>query len=122
MAAVKTYPKMPDGQFYACMTRPERWNRASLDATYEVLTQGKTVPETARKFGLTIAYVKKSVRRILSRHALLMQAFAAPEREECAKVCDALHDDWKFCDGLDSNSGPMQCAATIRARGNACPR
>jgi hypothetical protein len=35
------------------------------------------------------------------------------EREACAKVCDELHWPWHMGD----TSGPMQCAATIRARG-----
>jgi len=36
------------------------------------------------------------------------------EREACAKVCDELHWPWHMGD----NSGPKDCAAAIRARGN----
>jgi hypothetical protein len=36
------------------------------------------------------------------------------EREACAKVCDELHWPWHMGD----NSGPKECAAAIRARGN----
>lgn len=42
---------------------------------------------------------------------------AAKEREACAKVCDYRHDEWRFGDGEDSISGPKECAAAIRARG-----
>jgi hypothetical protein len=37
----------------------------------------------------------------------------ADERELCAKVCDELHWPWHMGD----NSGPKECAAAIRARG-----
>ena len=37
------------------------------------------------------------------------------EREECAKVCDELHWPWH----MGENSGPKECAAAIRARGQA---
>ena len=37
------------------------------------------------------------------------------EREACAKVCDELHWPWHMGD----NSGPKECAAAIRARGQA---
>ena len=37
----------------------------------------------------------------------------ADEREACAKVCDELHWPWHMGD----NSGPKECAAAIRARG-----
>lgn len=41
------------------------------------------------------------------------------EREECAKVCDDKHDTWRWDDEADSASGPRDCAAAIRARGQA---
>jgi hypothetical protein len=48
-----------------------------------------------------------------------LQAFAKlvaeKEREACAKVCDELHWPWHMGD----NSGPKECAAAIRARGQA---
>jgi hypothetical protein len=42
----------------------------------------------------------------------------ADEREACAKVCDDKHDTWRWDDEPDSSSGPRDCAAAIRARGN----
>lgn len=36
------------------------------------------------------------------------------ERERCAKLCDALHDSWRWDDEADSASGPRECAAAIR--------
>ena len=42
----------------------------------------------------------------------------AAEREACAKVCDELHDQWRWADD-DTISGPSECAAAIRARGAA---
>jgi hypothetical protein len=42
----------------------------------------------------------------------------ADEREACAKVCDDKHDTWRWDDEADSASGPRDCAAAIRARGN----
>ena len=41
------------------------------------------------------------------------------EREVCAKVCDDKHDTWRWDDEADSASGPRDCAAAIRARGEA---
>jgi len=41
------------------------------------------------------------------------------EREACAKVCDDKHDTWRWDDEPDSDSGPRDCAAAIRARGEA---
>ena len=35
--------------------------------------------------------------------------------EACAKACDELHNDWKFDDLPDSNSGPRSCATVVRA-------
>ena len=44
---------------------------------------------------------------------------AAKEREACAEVCDDKHDTWRWDDEADSASGPRDCAAAIRARGQA---
>ena len=52
----------------------------------------------------------------LERFAILV---AAKEREACAKVCDDKHDTWRWDDEADSASGPRDCAAAIRARGQA---
>jgi hypothetical protein len=46
------------------------------------------------------------------------RSIAAAEREACAKVCDDKHDTWRWDDEADSASGPRDCAAAIRARGN----
>ena len=48
-----------------------------------------------------------------------VQEFILLEREECAKVCDCLHHKWRFGDGVDSTSGPEECADTIRMRPTA---
>ena len=53
----------------------------------------------------------------LERFAALV---AAAEREACAKVCDDKHHAWRWDDKPDSASGPRDCAAAIRARGNKC--
>jgi hypothetical protein len=51
----------------------------------------------------------------LERFAALVRA---DERDACAKVCDDKHDTWRWDDEPDSASGPRDCAAAIRARGN----
>jgi len=43
---------------------------------------------------------------------------AALEREACAKLCDDKHRTWRWDNEADSASGPRDCAAAIRARGN----
>ncbi len=48
----------------------------------------------------------------------LCQLVAAAEREACAKVCDDKHHTWRWDNEPDSASGPRDCAAGIRARGN----
>jgi hypothetical protein len=47
------------------------------------------------------------------------RSIVAAEREACALVCDDKHDTWRWDDEADSASGPRDCAAAIRARGNA---
>lgn len=49
--------------------------------------------------------------------ALAYAAGVAAEREACAKVCDDKHHAWRWDDKPDSASGPRDCAAAIRARG-----
>jgi hypothetical protein len=44
---------------------------------------------------------------------------AAKEREACALICDDHHEIWRFGEGEYSASGPKDCAAAIRARGEA---
>jgi len=52
-----------------------------------------------------------------------LQAFAhlvaAKEREACALICDDHHEIWRFGEGEYLASGPKDCAAVIRARGEA---
>jgi len=50
---------------------------------------------------------------------MLIDEAVAAEREACAKVCDDKHDTWRWDDEADSASGPRDCAAAIRARGQA---
>jgi hypothetical protein len=54
----------------------------------------------------------------LDRLEQLVALVRADEREACAKVCDDKHDTWRWDDEADSASGPRDCAAAIRARGN----
>jgi hypothetical protein len=44
---------------------------------------------------------------------------ADKEREACALICDDHHEIWRFGEGEYSASGPKDCAAAIRARGEA---
>jgi hypothetical protein len=50
---------------------------------------------------------------------LMCEKMVAFEREACAKVCDDKHDTWRWDNEPDSASGPRDCAAAIRARGDA---
>ncbi len=43
-----------------------------------------------------------------------IDAVVTAERERCAKLCDELHDAWRWDDEPDSDSGPRACAAAIR--------
>ena len=43
----------------------------------------------------------------------------AAEREACALICDDHHEIWRFGEGEYSASGPKDCAAAIRVRGEA---
>ena len=59
-------------------------------------------------------------REIFEKHIKDFEALVrADEREACAKVCDDWHETWRWDNEPDSRSGPRDCAATIRARGNA---
>ena len=48
-----------------------------------------------------------------------VNALLAAEREACAKVCDDKHYTWRWDNEPDSASGPRDCAAAIRARGQS---
>ena len=50
---------------------------------------------------------------------MLIEEAVLAEREACAKLCDDKHDTWRWDDEADSASGPRDCAAAIRARGQA---
>ena len=56
---------------------------------------------------------------MMQRLMELVTVSATVEREACAKVCDDKHDTWRWDDEADSASGPRDCAAAIRARGQA---
>jgi hypothetical protein len=62
--------------------------------------------------------VTEAAQKVLDamQHLLAAQLnkLIADERSACAKVCDELHWPWRMGD----NSGPKECAAAIRARGN----
>lgn len=51
----------------------------------------------------------------LERFAALV---AAAEREACAVICDEMHEQWKWGSD-DPHSGPADCAAAIRERGES---
>ncbi len=70
------------------------------------------IMKLARKVGL---YTHKDVQPELLAFANLV---AAAEREACAKLCDDKHRTWRWDNEADSASGPRDCAAAIRAKGN----
>jgi hypothetical protein len=61
----------------------------------------------------------KAVTDLWSMTQMLVEEAVLAEREACAKVCDDKHDTWRWDDEADSASGPRDCAAAIRARGQA---
>jgi hypothetical protein len=61
----------------------------------------------------------KFVTDLWSMTQILIDEAVLAEREACAKVCDDKHDTWRWDDEADSASGPRDCAAAIRARGQA---
>jgi len=52
------------------------------------------------------------------RYQRFAELVAAAEREACAKLCDDKHRTWRWDNEADSASGPRDCAAAIRVRGN----
>jgi hypothetical protein len=72
-------------------------------------------PKTERKSKEQIMNMITVDQETLMR--MIAQAVEA-EREACAKVCDDKHDTWRWDDEADSASGPRDCAAAIRNRGN----
>jgi hypothetical protein len=79
---------------------------------YDVLA--KELEATNRQVEILSDALAESRRNIDALVALAR----ADEREACAKVCDDKHDTWRWDDEADSASGPRDCAAEIRARGN----
>ena len=82
--------------------------------------------EMARQVGLEQdgeMWFSNTYKTDMDVHINHLEAFAkmvaAKEREACAKVCDDKHDTWRWDDEADSASGPRDCAAAIRARGEA---
>ena len=68
---------------------------------------------SADGYKLTVSHM--SIDTLKRLEALVRADAIAGEREACAKVCDELHWPWRMGD----NSGPKECAAAIRARGEA---
>jgi hypothetical protein len=62
---------------------------------------------------------EKANARANASWTLMCEKMVAFEREACAKVCDDKHDTWRWDDEPDSASGPRDCAAAIRARGES---
>ena len=76
----------------------------------------KTAIEMAREAGFVVCRDESMLREMLERFAELVRA---DEREACAEACDDKHHTWRWGDEPDSASGPRDCAAAIRARGQA---
>jgi hypothetical protein len=86
--------------------------QSELDATnrqVEILSDA--LAESRREVDAMIALARADERDKWMERAHIM---ILGEREACAKVCDELHWTWHMGD----NSGPKECAAVIRARGN----
>jgi hypothetical protein len=86
--------------------------QAELEATnrqVEILSDA--LAESRREIDAMIALARADERGKWMERAHIM---ILGEREACAKVCDELHWTWHMGD----NSGPKECAAAIRARGN----
>jgi len=86
--------------------------QAELDATnrqVEILSDA--LAESRREIDALVSLARADERDKWMERAHIM---ILGEREACAKVCDELHWTWHMGD----NSGPKECAAAIRARGN----
>ena len=76
--------------------------------------------EMAKEAGLSNPIWIENDYEIIETFASLVEAKAtAKEREACALICDDHHEIWRFGEGEYSASGPKDCAAAIRARGEA---
>jgi hypothetical protein len=73
-----------------------------------------TIDMARKVYGAHTEWTESQLERLKQFEALVR----ADEREACAKVCDDKHDTWRWDDEPDSASGPRDCAAAIRARGN----
>ena len=100
-----------------------------MDGSGKVMTQDEII-EMARQAGLEqdgemwFSNTYKTdmdvhINHLIAFAKLVEERTAAKEREACAKVCDDKHDTWRWDDEADSASGPRDCAAAIRARGEA---
>ena len=107
------YQKSPWDEKGISMPPPEAPDlQAELDATnrqVEILSDA--LAESRREVDAMIAVARADERDKWMERAHIM---ILGEREACAKVCDDLHWTWHMGD----NSGPKECAAAIRARGN----
>jgi len=96
------------------------------DEIYEMAHQAGVKNEFNYDFRLSIEAFAKLVAAKATEEAnaranaswtLMCKKMVAFEREACAKVCDDKHDTWRWDNEPDSASGPRDCAAAIRARG-----
>lgn len=69
----------------------------------------------AREAGMAVEHGSPMLAKLEWLLTVVIKATAAAEREACAELCDELHWPWRMGD----NSGPKECAAAIRARGQA---
>jgi hypothetical protein len=90
------------------------------DEVIEFVDQARQVSGYAARLECDLAD-ERHRNETLEREAAMLKAMIAEatalEREACAKVCDSKHGAWRFDDSDDSESGPRDCAAAIRARG-----
>ena len=85
------------------------FGKGDMDVEHEHLVAfAKLVEEKA---------TEKANARANASWTLMCEKMVAFEREACAKVCDDKHDTWRCDNEPDSASGPRDCAAAIRARG-----
>jgi hypothetical protein len=78
----------------------------------------KATIDMAREAGAMFDHMMWLERDLLPVFQRFEALVRADQREIDAKVCDDKHDTWRWDDEADSASGPRDCAAAIRNRGN----
>ena len=85
----------------------------------EIIEMAKQAGIPFNKFGMVgCEDCEQDIDQNLVAFAKLVAAQATDtEREACAEICDDKHHTWRWDNESDSSSGPRDCAAAIRARG-----